>query len=876
MSRPRSEAGDPVGARFPVRRLALAYAVLFAGLAVVAIVVFSVGSGEGIRQIPPGPYELRADAAGCLGEPGDELRLEQAGDEVELAGPGDSGGTLRVEDDVLAGEVQCVDGSTSEVELELEAARRTEQALEGTVGAAEVVVAEPETAQRVEARSPEETFGRFMLAVAAVILAARLVGTALGRIGQPVVMGEVLAGILLGPSLLGAIAPEVRDYLFPPDIVPLLRAGAQIGLVFYMFLVGLELDPRVLRGRAGQAAFISNASVVFPLALGIAVAVPLYDVFDPQEDFAPFAIFMGVAMSITAFPVLARILIERRMLRRPVGAIALASAAIDDVTAWGLLALATAIAASGSPTGAVYVILLAAIFSAGLVLIGRRILSRLSNAYDEAGHVPAIWIGGIFVFVLLAAYTSVEIGIAAIFGAFMVGLVMPRRADLTHDVTRRIEDFVVTVLLPLFFVVTGLNVDIGGLTSTDWLLTLLLIAIAIVGKWLGALVAARLGGFNLKESAAIGILMNTRGLTELIVLNIGFELGVITRDLFTMLVIMALVTTFMAGPILRLIDPREELSTPPEDELRGAERAAAAPARGPEHSIVVAPLDAKNLDALLSLAEPLARSEPPREVVLAAPLAPARITTGLAVEDRELEHATAELRLRRELLDARGVGARAVAFLSADRGRDLVRLASAEEVDLVLLDGRRPLLGEGVPRGEVGAVLEHAPSDVAVLVERGTDPPEVDADHAVAVPFGGADHDWAALELAAWIATGRGAPLKLLGAQADIQTGEEDASRLLANASLVVQQLAGIVADPVLVERSREGILRGAAGAGLLVVGLSDRWRSEGLGPMRSEIAKAAPAPLVFVRRGTRPGALAPREDLTRFTWSLAARPSSA
>jgi hypothetical protein len=404
-----------------------------------------------------------------------------------------------------------------------------------------------------------------------------------------------------------------------------------------------------------------------------------------------------------------------------------------------------------------------------------------------------------------------------------------------------------------------------------WLMTATLIVVAVFCKFVGATVAARYSGMRWRESAVIGTLMNTRGLTELIVLNIALELGMITPALFTMLVIMALVTTFMAGPLLRLFDPRHEFSSPPEEELRGAERPTERELEAPvpDRGILVAVQDERNVDALLALAEPLARSEPPRELILTRLLPPPRTATGgLVSGERELTVTSRELDRRRDALVAGHVAARAVAFTSADPGGDLVRLSSEHEVDLVILDGRRPLLGEGVPRGDVGTVLEHAECDVAVLVERGGEPPTIGPDNAVSVPFGGAEHDWAALELGAWMATARGAPLRLLGAIADPAAGERDASRLLANASLVVQQFAGISAEPVLVQPGREGVLAASAGSGLLILGLSDQWRQEGLGPVRSEIAKAAAIPVVFVRRGVRPGALAARDDVTRFTWS--------
>jgi Kef-type K+ transport system membrane component KefB len=865
-----SSSPDAAGqAKLRGRRLLIGYAVVAFFLAVAAIV--SINVGRGLEHQPEIAGVYTASPSACLGG---SFELTQSGQFVELDGRGPVRGSLRLRDGRLEGEVTCRDGARTDVDLAVSGAE-SEAAFSGVILDQQVEAAfagelpEPgASAQPAKKRSAEETFGRLMLAIAAVILAARLAGVALARAGQPRVMGEILAGILLGPTLLGAVAPELKDYLFPADIIPLLSAGASIGLVFYLFLVGMELDPGAIRERATEAAFISNTSVAVPMALGMLVALPTYELLAPDADYLPFALFMGVAMSITAFPVLARILVERRMLRRPVGALAMAGAAIDDVTAWGLLALATAVAGAGSGIDALVVVGLAGVFTAAMILVGRRVLGRLSTAYEEVGHVPSLWIAGIFVAILLAAYVSQQIGIAPIFGAFIVGLVMPRHAGLTADVSRRLEDFVVTVLLPLFFVVTGLRVQVGALNRWQlWALALVLFAVAVAGKWLGAMAAARYGGFSWRDSAALGALMNTRGLTELIVLNIGLELGLISTGLFTMLVLMAIVTTFMAGPALRLLDPRGELSEPPEVAFRRAVgEEVAAGEQGPMRAILVAPQDDRNLDALLELAEPLARSQPPRELILVRLLRPIALSTGLVSEDRLLGQATAELEQRRELLLERGIPTRVAAFTAADPGADLVRLASEPQIDLVLINGRRPLLGEGVPGGEVGVVLERAPCDVAVLVDR-EGLPTIDEAHPVVVPFGGGEHDWAALELAAWIAASRGAKLTLLGAAAT-EDGR-DASRLLANTSLVLQQLAGISAEPVLVTPGRD-VLRAAAGAGLLVVGLSDRWRSEGLSPLRAEIAKNAPAATLFVRRGERPGALAPRDDMTRFKWSAA------
>jgi Kef-type K+ transport system membrane component KefB len=696
-------------------------------------------------------------------------------------------------------------------------------------------------------------------------------------------IGEVVAGVALGPSLLGALSPGVEVALFPEDLIPYLEVAAQLGLIFYMFLIGLELDPRQIGRRAGEIAFISNASVALPMALGIAVALPVYTLLAPETDFLPFALFVGISMSITAFPVLARILVERRMLKRPIGAVVLAAAAFDDVTAWILIALGTAIAVSGAPTDVALTLVLGVLFCAVMGLGVRPLLARASTAYDEAGRIPSGWTALIFAGVLLSAYLTEEIGIALIFGAFVMGLIMPRHAGLTEDVTRRVEDFVVILLLPLFFVVTGLRTDIGLLNRPElWLITLALLATALLGKLFGATLAARIAGFDRRSAAVIGVLMNTRGLTELIVLNLALEKGVISDALFAMLVIMALATTVMTSPMLKALDPGNELGAPVEEELEEARAVSMAeyPAL-PQlaQSVLVAPEGDAALGQLLSLAGPLARSEPSRELILVRLVRPPRtagVRGGLQSEDRLLAEASSEVdAVRRELVE-QGTAARSVAFISTDPGADLTRLASSDGVAVILVNGRRPLLGEGVPRGAVGTVLRDAPCDVAVLVAREGQPVFPGPGAPVVVPFGGAEHDWAALELAAWTCAATGAPLRLLGTAG--QTDDRArVSRMLADAGLLVQQYAGVSSEPLVAEPGRESIVEAAGRAGLLVIGLSDRWQAEGLGPARSEIAKAAPAPVLFVRRGAGRGALAPRDDVTRFTWSAPAagrRPS--
>ena len=817
-----------------------------------------------------GEYGLTPESA-CLGG-----AVELSGSEsVHIEGEGVEG-TLDYAEGELSGTVTCKEGT--EADVNGTAADRTID-LEITVGGppasapTEHVVAEKE-------REFPQTLAAFFIAVAVVMIVARLFGAAAARIGQPRVMGEVVAGIALGPTLLGAISPELQAAIFPTDIIPLIGVVANLGLIFYMFLVGLELDSRVLAGRLSQAFAISNASVALPMALGVAVAVPIYSMLAPDVDFIPFALFMGVAMSITAFPVLARILVERRMLQKPVGAIAMASAAIDDVTAWFLIALASAVAAAGSGIEVLETIGLALAFCLVMFALVRPLLSRVSTAYDEAGRVPGGWIAAIFAGVLFSAYATEQIGIALIFGAFVMGMVMPRHAGLTEDVTSRIEDFVVILLLPLFFAYTGLRTNVGLLDRPElWLITLLLIAVAITAKMAGAFTAARITGFGTRAAGVIGTLMNTRGLTELIVLNLALEKGVISAALFAALVLMALFTTFMAGPLLRLLDPKNTYGSPIDEDLDRAAMQSAAergPELRPERAILVAPQSDATVAQLTSLAEPLANSEPVRELIVARLLRPPRsaaagVRGGLQTENRLLQETTAQLDAARHEMTARGTAARSVAFISTQAEADLTRILEKEEVDLVLLDGRRPLLGGDIPRGDVGAMLEGAECDVAVLVAAGDREVAPGDGRPIVVPFGGAEHDWAALELGAWTAAATGAQLRLLGAAED-EKERARVTRLLADASLLVQQFAGVSAEPLIIEPGREAIVEASHAAGLLVIGLSERWREEGLGPARSEIARSAAAPILFVRRGTRTGALAPQDDVTRFTWSAVGR----
>jgi Kef-type K+ transport system membrane component KefB len=389
-----------------------------------------------------------------------------------------------------------------------------------------------------------------LLALVVVLIAARLVGAVFRYFHQPPVIGEVLAGILLGPSLFGRIAPEAFAAVLPPSVAPSLGLIAQVGILLFMFLVGLELDTDLLRERTHAIFVISHASILLPFLLGATLALGLYPTLSSRDvPFTVFALFLGVSMSVTAFPVLARILTDRRLHKTRLGTIALTCAAFADVTAWCLLAFVVSVA-HARLGGATMTLLLTLLYIGGMFLLIRPLAHHLAMRYDPAKRPVQEMMAVSFVALLLSSLATEAIGIHALFGAFLLGAVIPHRSPVARVLIEKLEDFVVVLLLPAFFAFTGLRTQIGLISGGQWLLCALIILVACVGKFCGTALAARLTGLDWRDAAALGILMNTRGLMELIVLNIGLDLRVISPTLFAMLVLMALVTTFATTPIL--------------------------------------------------------------------------------------------------------------------------------------------------------------------------------------------------------------------------------------------------------------------------------------------------------------------------------------
>jgi Kef-type K+ transport system membrane component KefB len=394
-----------------------------------------------------------------------------------------------------------------------------------------------------------------LLALTVIIVTARALGILFARLQQPPVIGEVIAGILLGPSLLGRVAPEVSAYLLPTTVAPFLAVLSQVGVILYMFLVGLELDLGLVRKRTHATVAVSHASIVVPFLLGAVLALLLYPRLSTSDvPFTYFALFCGVAMSVTAFPVLARILTDRGAHTSRLGVIALTCAAVDDVTAWCLLAFVVSVVKARAAGGLVTVGLTLG-YVGFMVFVARPLLARVVAWHEERGTVNKTVLTAVFVTLLLSALVTEYIGIHAIFGAFALGALIPAESRIAKELTHRLEDFVVVLLLPAFFAYTGMRTQIGLVSgASEWLLCGLVILVACVGKFGGSFAAARATGMGWRDSAALGVLMNTRGLMELIVLNIGLDLHVIGPTLFAMLVLMAIVTTVATTPILHAIE----------------------------------------------------------------------------------------------------------------------------------------------------------------------------------------------------------------------------------------------------------------------------------------------------------------------------------
>src|SRR5215471_8867056 len=415
-------------------------------------------------------------------------------------------------------------------------------------------------------------FKLLILQIGIILITARLIGSLFRKFHQPRVVGEMFAGILLGPSLLGWVAPQASAYLFPASSLGFLNALSQVGVIVFMFLVGLGINPKELKHEGHAAVLTSHVSITAPFMLAALLSLYLYPrLSDDSVKFSHFALFMGAAMSITAFPVLARILTERDLLQSRLGTVAIACAAVDDVTGWCILAYIVVLIRAADQASSIWITLAGIVAFALVMIYGvQRLLQGFETTFRKRGGLSENMMAFMLLLVLVSALCTEWLGIHLLFGSFLMGAIMPKEARFVRYVLDRFETITVTLLLPLFFAFTGLRTNIGLVKGPEmWMYCGLIIFVAVAGKLGGSMLASWLSGMPVREAAGLGTLMNTRGLMELVILNIGLDIKIISPALFSMMVIMALVTTFMTTPVLELICPDRLLRTSvaPEPEV---------------------------------------------------------------------------------------------------------------------------------------------------------------------------------------------------------------------------------------------------------------------------------------------------------------------
>jgi Kef-type K+ transport system membrane component KefB len=690
---------------------------------------------------------------------------------------------------------------------------------------------------------------------AGLILAlSRLMGFIFVRFRQPQVMGEMIAGIMLGPSLFGLLMPHAFHQLFPEESVKYLNALSQVGVIFFLFLIGLELDPKMLRNRGHAALVISHASIMAPFLAGAVLALFLYpNLFNamPAMRFTSVALFLGASMSITAFPVLARILTERNLHKTQIGAVAITCAAIDDVTAWCLLAFVIAVARAAGIGPGLLTACKAIVYILAMFFVVKPFLQRLQLVFDRRNVLTQNLLAVIFLLVLASSFVTEWIGIHALFGAFVMGAIMPKGTDFVRTLTEKLEDYTVVFLLPIFFAYTGLRTQIGLLDHAAlWVYTLLIIFAASIGKFGGSAVAARFCGLSWREASAIGILMNTRGLMELVILNIGRDLGVITDAVFAMMVIMAVVTTALTTPILLLVHPKSAMEA---DEA--AQKGEARP------FTVLIPISLPSSGATLA--------------AMAAKLSPAaeagRKIIALHLQrivDRDpysvrMSEATAErsdaLEPLQNVAKKLEIPVEPISFVSRDVPSDIARIARIRLADLILMGFHKPVFGATILGGTVHRVMTASDNDVAVFVDRG-----ISAElKTVLVPYLGGKHDLLALELAGRIARNAGATLTVL----HVVPPKRSASEAVLHARSAVDRTFADPTQPIpvhfqVIEDASpvDAVIRVAKDHDLLVVGVEEQWgmQSALFGFKPERIAREATTSMLIVRKYVGPAAITP------------------
>jgi Kef-type K+ transport system membrane component KefB/nucleotide-binding universal stress UspA family protein len=690
-----------------------------------------------------------------------------------------------------------------------------------------------------------------LVQVLIVIGLSRLMGVGCRVIKQPLVIGEIIAGIMLGPSLLGLIAPDFASALFPAITRPFLEVLSEIGLIFFMFLIGLELNPRYLKGQLDTAILVSHVSILVPFSLGSLLALMLYPLVSNNEvPFTAFALFLGSAMSITAFPVLARIITENNLQSTKLGTLALTCAAVDDVTAWCLLALAIAVVRTGNFVGAIPTIVESLVYIAFMFTVVRWFLEKLATHYKRTGRLTQLALAGIYMGVVVSALITELIGIHLIFGAFLLGAVMPKNAGLVKELAVKTEDFVLIFLLPVFFAYSGLKTEIGLLNSPElWLLCLSVLAVAIAGKYIGTYVAARVCGINNRDASALGWLMNTRGLTELIVLNIGLKLGVISPLLFTMLVIMALVTTFITSPLLEWIYPKKLIKL---DQVENEIEEEKEEQLETWYRILLPVANPNTQKGLLQLALAVGG----HSSALVYPLSLVELEEDYHYESTP-EEADRSILQRKQGLETliqsvepqfvRG-NIQPIVHISNDVSRATAQIALDEQINLILVGWHRATFSDNRLGGRVGKILNSSPVDVAVFIDKGES-----VWNSLLVAYAGNSHDDLGLSLALrMLLNDDHRSLKILSFAQSDRIADEASYEFRNMIDLLPEEVQSRIQITLISkENPIEAVIEESRHADLTIAGTSRTWGIERqtLGRYTDELARECQSSLLITRR---------------------------
>ncbi|MCZ8154716.1 MAG: cation:proton antiporter [Leptospira sp.] len=538
---------------------------------------------------------------------------------------------------------------------------------------------------------------------------ARIMGYIFSRkLNQPSVMGEIVAGILLGPSLLGYYFPNFLDFLFPKSSLSNLTTFSQIGLVLFMFIIGMELDLKVLKNKVHSAIIISHASIIFPFVLGMLLAYYVYADYAPSNiTFLSFSLFLGIAMSVTAFPVLARILQERNLTRTPLGAMVITCAAADDITAWILLAIIVTISKAGNFSSALFTIGLTITYILGMIFIIAPFLKRLGTIYISRENLTKSAVAIVLLILFASAFATETIGIHALFGAFLAGVIMPAEGNFKKLIAEKIEDIAIILFLPIFFVITGLRTQITLLDDPKlWGILGMVILFAVIGKFVGSAIAARISGSNWEDSLTIGALMNTRGLMELVVLNIGYDLGILSPAIFAVFVLMALITTLSTGPamdgIQRLFSKKAiQIPIPKveENKLR----------------VVVAFAQEKMGKSLVRFAYALSGNQKKNVDITALHISPNDTLTNEELR-KYRESSFEEIRTTgREF----GMVVKTEYRVTDNITYEIVNFAKQNHSNLLLIGAAKPLFSRSYTGGKIKSILNYTPATVGVLIDNG-------------------------------------------------------------------------------------------------------------------------------------------------------------